>query len=104
MSGLGACERGVSPLINAWPTPTPGAPDFGGIAEALNNPLQTIREDFGTVRGGPYFSAKDALSASYTVDDSADLTPTATNAYSTDILTLREQVASLDETHVFRRT
>ena len=41
---------GVSPLINAWPAPTPGAPDFGGIAEAFNNPLQTIRDDFGTVR------------------------------------------------------
>ncbi len=44
---------GVSPLINAWPAPSPGAPDFGGIAEAFNNPLQTIRDDFGTVRAGP---------------------------------------------------
>lgn len=91
---------GVSPLINAWPTPTPGAPDFGGIAEALNNPLQTIRDDFGTIRADHIYSTKDALSATYTVDDSADLTPTSTNAYSTDILSLREQVATLDETHV----
>lgn len=92
---------GVSPYINAWPTPTPGAPDFGGIAEAFNNPLQTIRDDFGTVRLDQIFSQKDTLSAIYTIDDSADLTPTSTNAYSTDIATLREQVASLDETHVF---
>ena len=92
---------GISPYINAWPTPTPGAPDFGGIAEAYNNPLQTIRDDFGTVRLDHIFSEKDTLSAIYTIDDSADFTPTSTNAYSTDIATLREQVASLDETHVF---
>ena len=97
----GLVSVGVSPLINAWPVPTPGAPNFGGIAEALNNPLQTIRDDFGTARVDHIFSPKDALSAVYTIDDSADFTPTATNAYSTDILTLREQVASLDETHVF---
>jgi hypothetical protein len=92
---------GVSPFINAWPTPTPGAPDFGGIAEALNNPLQTIRDDFGTVRLDHIFSQKDTFSAIYTIDDSADFTPTSTNAYSTDVESLREQVASLQETHVF---
>jgi len=97
----GLVSVGVSPLINAWPAPTPGAPDFGGIAEALNNPLQTIRDDFGTVRLDQIFSPKDAMSANYTIDDSSDFTPTSTNAYSTDILTLREQAASLDETHVF---
>ncbi len=100
----GLVSVGVSPLINAWPTATPGAPDFGGIAEALNNPLQTIREDFGTVRLDHIFTPKDTLSAVYTVDDSADFTPTSTNAYSTDVLSLREQVASLDETHVFSPT
>ena len=47
---------GVSPLINAWPAPTPGAPDFGGISEAFNNPLQTIRDDFGTMRLDHVFS------------------------------------------------
>jgi len=92
---------GVSPLINAWPAPSPGAPDFGGIAEALNNPLQTIRDDFGTVRLDHIFSPRDMLSAVYTIDDSADFTPTSTNMYSTDVESLREQVASLEETHVF---
>ena len=92
---------GVSPLINAWPLPSPGASDFGGISEALNNPLQTIRDDFGTVRLDHNFSQNDFLNAVYTVDDSADLTPTSTNAYSTDVESLREQVASLEETHVF---
>ncbi len=95
---------GVSPLITAWPTPTPGAPDFGGIAEAFNNPLQTIRDDFGTIRLDHVFSSKDNLSAIYTIDDSSDFTPTSTNIYSTDVETLREQVASLDETHVFSPT
>ncbi|HEY7388240.1 MAG TPA: carboxypeptidase-like regulatory domain-containing protein [Bryobacteraceae bacterium] len=92
---------GVSPLINAWPVPTPGAPDFGGIAEAFNNPLQTIRDDFGTARLDHLFSSKDSLSAIYTIDDSQDFTPTSTNSYSSDFETLREQVASLEETHEF---
>lgn len=92
---------GVSPLLDAWPAATPGAPDFGGISEAFNNPLQTIREDFGTARLDHIFSPKDTLSAVYTVDDSADFTPTSTNLYSTDVESLREQVASVEETHVF---
>jgi hypothetical protein len=92
---------GVSPLINAWPEPTPGAADFGGISEAFNNPLQTIRDDFGTARLDHILSAKDSLNAVYTMDDSADFTPTSTNSYSTDVESLREQVVSLEETHVF---
>ncbi|HEV2445940.1 MAG TPA: carboxypeptidase-like regulatory domain-containing protein, partial [Candidatus Sulfopaludibacter sp.] len=59
----GLAFAGVSPLIDAWPAPTPGAPDFGGIAEALNSPLQTIGDDFGTVRLDHIFSRKDSLSA-----------------------------------------
>jgi hypothetical protein len=92
---------GVSPLINAWPAPTPGAPDFGGISEAFNNPLQTIRDDFGTMRLDQLFGANDSLSAVYTIDDSSDFTPTSTNLYSTDAESLREQVASVQETHIF---
>ncbi|MFZ0933296.1 MAG: TonB-dependent receptor [Bryobacteraceae bacterium] len=92
---------GVSPFINAWPAPSPGAPDFGGISEAFNSPLQTIRDDFGTIRLDRTFSSTDSVSAVYTIDDSADFTPTSTNLYSTDVESLREQVASLEETHVF---
>ena len=94
---------GVSPLISLWPVPTPGAPDFGGISQAFNSPLQTIRDDFGTARIDHIFSQKDAVSGVYTIDDSADFTPTSTNLYSTDVESLREQVASLQETHVFSR-
>jgi len=95
---------GVSPLINAWPAPSPGAPDFGGISEAFNNPLQTIRDDFGTVRLDHIFSTKDTLGAIYTIDDSADFTPTSVNSYMADVVSLREQVASIEETHVFSPT
>ncbi len=103
-SASGLAFVGTSPFISAWPVPTPGAPDFGGISEAFNNPLQTIRDDFGTVRLDQILTAKDSLNAVYTVDDSADFTPTSTNVYSTDVESLREQVASLEETHVFSGT
>ncbi|MBV9158835.1 MAG: carboxypeptidase regulatory-like domain-containing protein [Acidobacteriaceae bacterium] len=92
---------GSSPLLSAWPVATAGAPDFGGISEAFNNPLQTIRDDFGTARVDRVLSEKDMLSGIYTIDDSADFTPTSTNLYSTDTESLREQVASMTETHVF---
>ncbi len=91
----------VSPLINAWPVPSPGAPDFGGISEAFNNPLQIIRDNFGTGRLDHIFSEKDTLSAIYTVDDSNDFTPLSTNSYSANAEDLREQVASIEETHIF---
>jgi hypothetical protein len=99
--GSGLAFVGVSPLIDAWPAPSPGAPDLGGISEAFNNPLQTIRDDFGTVRVDHIFSPRDSLSGVYTIDDSADFTPTSTNLYSTDVESLREQVGSIEETHVF---
>lgn len=92
---------GTTPLISAWPVPSATAPDFGGISEAFNTPLQIIRDDFATVRADHVVSRADSLSAIYTIDDSADNTPTSTNLYSTDVESLREQVASLSETHVF---
>jgi len=100
----GLIAVGVSPLINLWPAATPGAPDFGGISEAFNNPLQTIRDDFGTVRVDHIFSPKNFLNSVYTIDDSADFTPTSFNSYTADVTSLREQVASLEETHIFSPT
>jgi hypothetical protein len=95
---------GVSSLISAWPVASPNAPDFGGISEAFNNPLQTIRDDFGTARVDHILTPVDTLSGVYTIDDSADYTPTSTNLYSADVESLREQVASLTETHVVSPT
>ena len=94
----------VRPLLNLWPTPPANAPDFNGIAQVFSNPLQTIREYFGNARLDRVFSAKDNFSAVYTIDDGNDFTPTTANPYSTDILTLREQVLTLEETHVFSPT
>ena len=41
------------------------------------------------------------MSAAYTIDDGDDFTATVLDPYSSDVLTLREQVLSLDETHSF---
>jgi hypothetical protein len=91
----------VQPLLNLWPTPEPGAPDFSGIAEVFSSPLQTIREDFGTVRVDHTFSPRDTFSGIYTIDDGDDFTATPLNPFSADVVTLREQVLSFEETHVF---
>ncbi|MGC2389835.1 MAG: carboxypeptidase regulatory-like domain-containing protein, partial [Candidatus Acidiferrum sp.] len=94
----------VQPLLNLWPTAPAGAPDFNGIAEVFSSPLQTVREDFGTARVDHIFSKRDTLSAIYTIDDGVDVTATPADPFSTDIETLREQVLSLEETHVFSPT
>ena len=103
----------VQPLFSLWPIAAVGAPDFNvgctasgvvvpcGIAQVFSSPLQTIREDFGTARLDHTLSSRDLLSAVYTIDDGNDLTATVLDPYSSDILTLREQVFSLDETHSF---
>jgi hypothetical protein len=75
-----------------------------GISQVFSSPLQTIREDFGTARLDHIFSPKDSLAAIYTADDGDDFTATPLDPFSADILTLREQVASLEETHVFSPT
>jgi hypothetical protein len=81
--------------------PAAGAPDFSGIAEVFGSPLQTIREDFGTARVDHIFSHRDTLSGIYTVDDGRDFTATPLDPFSSDVMTLREQVLTLEETHVF---
>jgi hypothetical protein len=97
---------GVPDLLQLWPTPngpeltdpTTGKPT--GIARAFSSPKQTIREDFGTVRSDINLTAKDLLFGVYTIDDSIAHTPTA-NPLSVIDETLREQVASIEEQHVF---
>ena len=96
-----AAVPSVQPLLNLWPTPPAGAPDFSGIAEVFGSPRQSVQEDFGTARGDHIFSPRDTLSGTYTVDDGRDLTATPLDPYSSDVMTLREQVATLEETHVF---
>src|SRR5215813_8775288 len=80
----------VQPLLNLWPespiTACPNAVTPCGIAQYFSSPLQTIREDFGTLRFDHVFSTRDSLSAIYTIDDGHDLTATVLDPYSSDIL------------------
>jgi len=97
----------VAPLLNLWPVQngpellSNGEPS--GIAEAFSNPPQHIREDFGTTRFDDNLGSKDLLFAVYTVDDSTANTPSA-NPLSLVNESLREQVGSVQEQHVFSPT
>lgn len=105
-----AAVSSVQPLLALWPAPAPLAPDYTvpgqsyGIAEVSSSPLQTIRENFGTARLDHNFSSNDSLSAVYTVDDGCDVTATIADPYSADFANLREQVFSLQVTHLFSPT
>ena len=94
----------IRPLLALWPLPngpelltSTGAPS--GIAEAFSNPLQSIREDFGTARLDQTFTDKDSFAGVYTADDSEAHSPT-NNPFSLVDIFLREQVVSLTEIHV----
>jgi hypothetical protein len=100
-----AAVASVQPLLALWPVAngpelltSTGAPS--GIAEAFTNPVQRIREDFGTVRFDQIFTDRDSFAGVYTVDDSEAHSPTNNPNTLADIF-LREQVASLSETHAF---
>ncbi|HUA19424.1 MAG TPA: carboxypeptidase regulatory-like domain-containing protein [Bryobacteraceae bacterium] len=83
--------NGAELLVNGLPT---------GTALAYNNPRQTVREDFGTMRTDYNLSERDTLSAAYTVDDGVSNTPQPDPLFGS-LETLRNQVASVEETHVF---
>ena len=97
----------VAPLLNLWPVQngpellSNGQPS--GIGEAFSHPPQHIHEDFGTVRYDNNLGAKDLLFGVYTIDDSAANTPSA-NPLSYVNESLREQVASLQEQHIFSQS
>jgi hypothetical protein len=93
-----AAVPSVQPLLALWPQ---GTVDLGqGVAVAYSNPPQHVREDFGTTRIDANLSQNDLLFGVYTIDDSDATTPTA-NPYSSIYERLREQVASVQEQHVF---
>jgi hypothetical protein len=99
-----AAVASVKPLLSLWPVANGpelmvgGAPS--GIAEAFTNPQQKIREDFGNVRLDHNLSNTDSFAGVYTVDDSTGHSP-SNNPFSFVDIFLREQVVSLQETHVF---
>jgi hypothetical protein len=92
-------DPAVMPLLELWPAQN-GPELGGGIAVAFSHPKQHIREDFGTARFDENLSGKDLLFATYTIDDSIADTPSQ-NPLSWIDESLREQVASIQEQHVF---
>src|SRR6266404_2149293 len=101
-----AAVASVRPYLNLWPVASPGTELLNsngkpsGIAKAFSNPHQHIREDFGTARFDQIISGRDSFAGVYTADDSESHSPT-NNPFSLVDVFLREQVASLSETHVF---
>ncbi|HEY1579981.1 MAG TPA: carboxypeptidase-like regulatory domain-containing protein [Terracidiphilus sp.] len=92
-------DPSVVPLLALWPVAN--GPEIGsGIAESFSHPPQHIREDFGTSRFDYNLGAKDLLFAVYTIDDSTANSPSQ-NPLSLIDESLREQVASIQEQHVF---
>jgi hypothetical protein len=90
--------------MSFWPEPNGpellanGVPT--GTALAYNNPRQTIRQDFGTLRADYTLGRRDTLSGAYTVDDGDNLNPLADPLFGSSVR-LRNQVLSLQETHIF---
>ncbi|MCU1334807.1 MAG: TonB-dependent receptor [Bryobacterales bacterium] len=103
-----------SPVVNLNPAilkymalwPDPNGPELllnglpTGAKKAFYNPKNPIREDFGTARSDYYLREHDTLSASYTVDDGNSVIPLGDPLFAS-ALKLRNQVTSLEETHVF---
>jgi hypothetical protein len=85
--------------------PLPNGPELlvnglpSGTALAYYNPKQSVHEDFGTLRSDYNLSDRDRLSGFYTIDDGNSLTPLADPLFGA-ALRLRDQVASIEETHV----
>ena len=87
------------PTASTCPAGSPAKVPSGN-ALSYNNPRQSIREDFGTLRTDYNLSQRDTVSTSYTIDDGNNLTPGADPLFGS-YETLRSQVASVQETHVF---
>ena len=83
--------NGTERLVNGLPT---------GTALAYNNPRQAIREDFGNTRADYSLGSQDWLAGVYTIDDGNSLIPLSDPLFAS-YETLRTQVASAQETHVF---
>ena len=97
-------NQAMLPYMAFWPVANgaelPAVAGQPGAALSYNNPAQHIREDFGTMRSDYVKSDSDTLSAAYTIDDGANLLPLADPLFGSNV-TLRSQVASLQETHIF---
>lgn len=96
-------NKSMLSYMTFWPLPN--GPELlsngvaSGAALSYNNPKESIREDFGTLRTDYLIRDCDTVSAVYTIDDGDSLIPLADPLFAsrTD---LRMQVASLEETHI----
>lgn len=97
-------DPAILPYMSFWPVAN--GPELlsngnpSGTALAYYNPRQSIREDFGTLRNDYNLASRDTLSTSYLIDDGTNLTPNADPLFGS-YSTLRSQVASIQETHIF---
>ena len=104
ITGVFTPNPAMLPYMALWPAPN--GPELlanglpSGTAFSFNNPNQSIREDFGTARTDYRVGNRDTLSGAYTVDDGTSLIPLADPLFAS-FTTLRMQVASIDETHIF---
>jgi hypothetical protein len=85
------------PAVNGPELTVNGLPS--GTALSYNNPRQTVREDFGTLRTDYILGDRDTFSAAYTIDDGDSTIPQSDPLFGA-YEPLRSQVASVEETHV----
>jgi Carboxypeptidase regulatory-like domain/TonB-dependent Receptor Plug Domain len=92
--------------MSFWPQPNgpelliPASGLPSGTALSYNSPKQYIPEDFGTLRTDYTLGDRDTVSGAYTVDDGNSLVPLSDPLFAS-YSTLRMQVASVQETHMF---
>lgn len=90
---------GIAPYFALWPEPN--GPNLGdGTALLFSSPSSSINEDFFTTRLDHNFSESDTLNGVYTFDGGESVNP-GVNPLSGSRFNVRNQVLSLQETHVF---
>jgi hypothetical protein len=89
--------------MQLWPSPNGAELTVNGLSSgtalSYNNPRQSVREDFGTLRSDYIISDRDTFSAAYTIDDGNSTIPQSDPLFGA-YEPLRSQVASVEETHV----
>jgi hypothetical protein len=99
MSVPGVQQGMLQMLAGYWPAPN--APSLGGGAATFSaNPVQTIHENYGTLRADQNLTQKDTLSENYTIDDGFNYSPQANPVHETTF-SIREQLLSAQEVHIF---